>query len=61
MEMSIKDLVEIGKIAKDIRNKMEYADELQKKAYDLLSELNSKMSDLNGQVLEMEDILKLDD
>lgn len=44
--VSTKDLIEIGKLSKEIKKNM--ADGNEKIAYDILGDLNNKLSDLNG-------------
>ena len=56
--VSSKDLIEIGKLSKEIKKNM--ADGNEKIAYDILSDLNDKLSDLNGNVLEMDEVLKIE-
>lgn len=53
-----KDLIEIGKLSKEIKKNM--ADGNEKIAYDILGDLNNKLSDLNGNVLEMDEVLKIE-
>ena len=54
--VSSKDLIEIGKLLKEIKKNMENGNE--KIAYDILGDLNDKLSNLNGNVLEMDEVLK---
>jgi hypothetical protein len=56
--VSTKDLIEIGKLSKEIKKNM--ADGNEKIAYDILGDLNNKLSDLNGNVLEMDEVLKIE-
>ena len=56
---SSKDLIEIGKLSKEIKKNMENGNE--KIAYDILGDLNDKLSDLNGNVLEMDEVLAIKD
>lgn len=56
--VSSKDLIEIGKLSKEIKKKM--ADGNEKIAYDMLGDLNDKLSNLNGNVLEMDEVLKIE-
>jgi hypothetical protein len=56
--VSTKDLIEIGKLSKEIKKNM--ADGNEKIAYDILGALNDKLSDLNGNVLEMDEVLKIE-
>ena len=56
--VSSKDLIEIGKLSKEIKKNM--ADGNEKIAYDILGDLNNKLSDLNGNVLEMDEVLKIE-
>lgn len=56
--ISTKDLIEIGKLSKEIKKNM--ADGNEKIAYDILGDLNNKLSDLNGNVLEMDEVLKIE-
>lgn len=56
--VSSKDLIEIGKLSKEIKNNM--ADGNEKIAYDMLGDLNDKLSNLNGNVLEMDEVLKIE-
>lgn len=57
MEADTKTTIKIGKLSKDIKNLM--TDKREKEAYDKLGELNSLLSDLNGRVLQMEEVLSL--
>lgn len=57
MEADTKTTIKIGKLSKDIKNLM--TDKRKKEAYDKLGELNSLLSDLNGRVLQMEEVLSL--
>ena len=57
MEADTKTTIKIGKLSKDIKNLM--TDKREKDAYDKLGELNSLLSDLNGRVLQMEEVLSL--
>ena len=56
--VSSKDLIEIGKLSKEIKKNM--ADGNEKIAYDMLGDLNDKLSNLNGNVLEMDEVLKIE-
>ena len=56
--VSTKDLIEIGKLSKEIKKNM--ADGNEKIAYDILGDLNDKLSNLNGNVLEMDEVLKIE-
>lgn len=56
--VSSKDLIEIGKISKEIKKNMANGNE--KIAYDILGDLNDKLSNLNGNVLEMDEVLKIE-
>ena len=56
---SSKDLIEIGKLSKEIKKNIENGNE--KIAYDILGDLNDKLSDLNGNVLEMDEVLAIKD
>lgn len=55
--MQTKVQMEVGKLAKEIQKLMN--DGLEKEAYDKLNELNSKLSDINGSVLQMEEVLSI--
>ena len=57
MEEDTKTTIKIGKLSKDIKNLM--TDKREKEAYNKLGELNSLLSDLNGKVLQMEEVLSL--
>lgn len=57
MKADTKTTIKIGKLSKDIKNLM--TDKREKEAYDKLGELNSLLSDLNGRVLQMEEVLSL--
>lgn len=57
--VSTKDLIEIGKLSKEIKKNM--ADGNEKIAYDILGDLNNKLSDLNGNVLTMDEVLSTKD
>lgn len=57
MKEDTKTTIKIGKLSKDIKNLM--TDKREKEAYDKLGELNSLLSDLNGRVLQMEEVLSL--
>ena len=57
MKEDTKTTIKIGKLSKDIKNLM--TDKREKEAYDKLGELNSLLSDLNGKVLQMEEVLSL--
>lgn len=57
MKEDTKTTIKIGKLSKDIKNLM--ADKREKEAYNKLGELNSLLSDLNGKVLQMEEVLSL--
>lgn len=59
MKVTSKDLVEIGKLSKEIKLNWQESEAKKKLAYDLLSDLNSKLSDLCGEVMEMEDVLAI--
>lgn len=54
---TLLEILEIGKLQKEIKANMSSGNE--KVAYDLLGDLNDKLSDLNGQVLEMEDVISI--
>ena len=56
--VSSKDLIEIGKLSKEIKKNM--ADGNEKIAYNMLGDLNDKLSNLNGNVLEMDEVLKIE-
>lgn len=56
--VSSKDLIEIGKLSKEIKKSMANGNE--KIAYDILCDLNDKLSNLNGNVLEMDEVLKIE-
>lgn len=56
--VSSKDLIEIGKLSKEIKKNMANGNE--KIAYDILGDLNGKLSNLNGNVLEMDEVLKIE-
>lgn len=56
--VSSKDLIEIGKLSKEIKKNMANGNE--KIAYDILGDLNDKLSNLNGNVLEMDEVLKIE-
>ena len=56
--VSSKDLIEIGKLLKEIKKNMANGNE--KIAYDILGDLNDKLSNLNGNVLEMDEVLKIE-
>lgn len=55
--MEKRTILEIGKLANKIKELWNASKE--EEAYEVLNELNSKLSDLDGKVLEMEDILKV--
>lgn len=57
MKEDTKTTIKIGKLSKDIKNLM--TDKREKEAYNKLGELNSLLSDLNGKVLQMEEVLSL--
>lgn len=57
MKEDTKTTIKIGKLSKDIKNLM--TDKREKEAYNKLGELNSLLSDLNGKVLRMEEVLSL--
>ena len=57
MKEDTKTTIKIGKLSKDIKNLM--TDKQEKEAYNKLGELNSLLSDLNGKVLQMEEVLSL--
>ena len=57
MKEDTKTTIKIGKLSKDIKNLM--IDKREKEAYNKLGELNSLLSDLNGKVLQMEEVLSL--
>ena len=57
--VSSKDLIEIGKLSKEIKKNMANGNE--KIAYDILGDLNDKLSNLNGNVLEMDEALAIKD
>lgn len=57
MKASSKEIINIGKLAKEI--KKNYSEGNEKLAYDILNELNSKLSDLCGQILHMEEVLSI--
>ena len=57
MKEDTKTTIKIGKLSKDIKNLM--TDKREKEAYNKLGELNSLLSDLNGRVLQMEEVLSL--
>ena len=57
MKEDTKTTIKIGKLSKDIKNLM--TDKRGKEAYNKLGELNSLLSDLNGKVLQMEEVLSL--
>lgn len=57
MKASPKEVIYIGKLAKEI--KKNYSEGNEKLAYDILNELNSKLSDLCGQILQMEEVLSI--
>ena len=57
MKEDTKTIIKIGKLSKDIKNLM--TDKREKEAYNKLGELNSLLSDLNGKVLQMEEVLSL--
>ena len=57
--VSSKDLIEIGKLSKEIKKNMANGNE--KIAYDILGNLNDKLSNLNGNVLEMDEALAIKD
>lgn len=57
--VSSKDLIEIGRLSKEIKKNM--ADGNEKIAYDILCDLNGKLSNLNGNVLEMNEALAIKD
>ena len=57
MKEDTKTTIKIGKLSKDIKNLM--TDKREKEAYNKLDELNSLLSDLNGKVLQMEEVLSL--
>lgn len=59
MKVTSKDLIEIGKLSKEIKLNWHESEAKKKLAYDLLSDLNSKLSDLCGEVMEMEDVLAI--
>lgn len=54
---TLLEIIEIGKLSKEIKANMSSGNE--KVAYDLLGDLNNKLSDLNGQVLQMKDVLSV--
>lgn len=56
--VSSEDLIEIGKLSKEIKKNM--ADGNENIAYDMLGDLNDKLSNLNGNVLEMDEVLKIE-
>lgn len=56
--VSSKDLIEIGRLSKEIKKNMANGNE--KIAYDILGDLNDKLSNLNGNVLEMDEVLKIE-
>lgn len=56
--VSSKDLIEIGRLSKEIKKNM--SDGNEKIAYDILGDLNDKLSNLNGNVLEMDEVLKIE-
>lgn len=55
--VSSKDLIEIGKLSKEIKKNMANGNE--KIAYDILGDLNDKLSNLNGNVLGMDEALAI--
>ena len=57
MKEDTKTTIKIGKLSKDIKNLM--TDKREKEAYNKLGELNSLLSDLNGKVLQLEEVLSL--
>lgn len=57
--VSTKELIEIGKLSKEIKKNMANGNE--KIAYDILGDLNDKLSNLNGNVLEMDEVLAIKD
>lgn len=57
--VSSKDLIEIGKLSKEIKKNMANGNE--KIAYDILGDLNDKLSNLNGNVLGMDEALAIKD
>lgn len=59
MKVTSKDLVDIGKLSKEIKLNWLESETKKKTAYDLLDNLNSKLSDLCGETMEMEDILAI--
>ena len=59
MKVTSKDLIEIGKLSKEIKSNWDESDTKRKLAYDLLDKLNDKLSDLCGEVMEMEDIIAI--
>lgn len=57
--VSSKDLIEIGNLSKEIKKNMANGNE--KIAYGMLGDLNDKLSNLNGNVLGMDEALAIKD
>lgn len=57
MSISKKEIIVIGKLTREIIELMEAGKE--EPAYDKLNDLNSKLSDIGGKVLEMEEVLSM--